>query len=74
MDCYLHEGIKVLYRMEMAILVLFHKHSTNSNSHWAKELQESGVDTALTKFCAQIPVSIEKNNLYRLIIILFFSS
>ncbi|KAL1124173.1 hypothetical protein AAG570_001943, partial [Ranatra chinensis] len=60
MDCYLHEGVKVLYRVAMAILVLFQKHSSNTNSNWYKELQESGIDMALNKFCSQIPVSPRK--------------
>lgn len=52
MDCYLNEGIKVLYRVAMAILLLFHKHSTA----WTKDIAESGVDSALAKFANQIPV------------------
>ncbi|XP_014251748.1 TBC1 domain family member 24 isoform X2 [Cimex lectularius] len=60
MDCYLHEGIKVFYRVAMAILVLFQKHSSSPSSTWHKEIQESGVDPALSKFCSQIPVSPRK--------------
>lgn len=60
MDCYLHEGIKVFYRVAMAILVLFQKHTSNPNSAWAKEIQDSGIDSALNKFCSQIPVSPRK--------------
>lgn len=32
MDCYFHEGIKVLYRVALAILILFHKHTSNQQS------------------------------------------
>ncbi|XP_073987007.1 GTPase-activating protein skywalker isoform X5 [Rhodnius prolixus] len=60
MDCYLHEGIKVFYRVAMAILVLFQKHTSNLNTAWAKEIQDSGIDSALNKFCSQIPVSPRK--------------
>jgi len=56
MDCYLHEGIKVLYRVSMAILQLFYKYSTTSNSIWAEEINSHGVDVALMNFCRQMPV------------------
>ncbi|KOB73278.1 Uncharacterized protein OBRU01_10929 [Operophtera brumata] len=32
LDCFFHEGIKVFYRVALAILILFHKHATNQNS------------------------------------------
>lgn len=56
MDCYLHEGIKVLYRLIMAIIQLFYKYSTTTNSIWAEEINSHGVDVALMHFCRQIPV------------------
>lgn len=56
MDCYLHEGIKVLYRVSMAVLQLFYKYSTTHNSIWAEEIISHGVDVALMNFCRQIPV------------------
>lgn len=58
MDCFFHEGIKVLYRVAMAILLLFYKYSTSQSSEWSAELAAQGVDNALTKFCRQMPVSI----------------
>lgn len=60
MDCYLHEGIKVLYRVAMAILQLFYKHSASPNSDWNGEIQNKGIDGALMKFCRHIPVSPQK--------------
>lgn len=60
MDTYLHEGIKVFYRMTMAILVLFQKYTANANSQWSKEIQDSGIDSALSKFCKEIPISPKK--------------
>ncbi|XP_044742508.1 GTPase-activating protein skywalker isoform X1 [Chrysoperla carnea] len=60
MDCFLHEGIKVFYRTAMAILVLFHKFSSPQNSEWINEINKSGVDVALNKFCRQLPVSPAK--------------
>lgn len=56
MDCYLQEGSKVLYRVTMAILVLFYKYSSPANSFWADEITKHGVDTALINFCRRIPV------------------
>ncbi|XP_039280986.1 GTPase-activating protein skywalker isoform X2 [Nilaparvata lugens] len=60
MDCYLHEGIKVFYRVAMAILNLFYKYSSNQNSEWMKEIVSHGYDATLAKFCRQIPVSPRK--------------
>lgn len=56
MDCYLHEGVKILYRVSMAILQLFYKYSTTNNSIWAEEISKHGVDVALMNFCRQMPV------------------
>ncbi|KAL0274112.1 UNVERIFIED_CONTAM: hypothetical protein PYX00_006616 [Menopon gallinae] len=60
MDCFLHEGIKVFYRVAMAVILLFHKYSSSSSSKWAEEIQKSGIDLALAKFCEQIPVTPSK--------------
>ncbi|XP_067007706.2 GTPase-activating protein skywalker isoform X1 [Anabrus simplex] len=60
MDCFFNEGIKVLYRVAMAILLLFYKHSAPQNSEWMQEILSGGVDSALTKFCKDMPVSPAK--------------
>lgn len=60
MDCFLHEGIKVFYRIAMAIVLLFHKHSSLQNSEWMSEILKNGIDAALSKFCRQIPVTPAK--------------
>jgi len=60
MDCFFHEGIKVLYRVAMAILVLFHKHSSASGSELASDIQKSGIDAALTKFCKELTIPPSK--------------
>lgn len=44
----------------MAILILFQKFSSPSSSEWLAEIQKNGVDSALTKFCKEIPVSPQK--------------
>lgn len=59
-DCFLHEGIKVFYRVAMAIVLQFYKHSSSQNSEWMVEITKNGVDAALSKFCRQIPVTPAK--------------
>lgn len=60
LDCFFHEGIKVFYRVALAILILFHKHSTNQNSEWYVEATKNGVDHAIDKFCRNMPASPTK--------------
>lgn len=60
MDCFFHEGIKVFYRVSLAILILFHKHSTATNSEWDADTIKNDIDNALPKFCKNIPVSPTK--------------
>ncbi|KYQ55975.1 TBC1 domain family member 24 [Trachymyrmex zeteki] len=60
MDCFLHEGIKVFYRVAMAIVLLFYKHSSPQNSEWMNEISKNGIDAALSKFCRQMPVTPAK--------------
>ncbi|XP_021701792.1 TBC1 domain family member 24 isoform X4 [Aedes aegypti] len=60
MDCFFHEGIKVFYRVALAILILFHKHSTATNSEWDADTIKNDIDNALPKFCKNIPVSPAK--------------
>uniref|UniRef100_T1JNM3 TLDc domain-containing protein n=1 Tax=Strigamia maritima TaxID=126957 RepID=T1JNM3_STRMM len=60
MDCFLFEGSKVLYRVAMAILMLFQKHSSKGDNVWSREISLNGVSNALIKFCQDIPVSSDK--------------
>ncbi|XP_052867829.1 GTPase-activating protein skywalker isoform X4 [Anopheles cruzii] len=60
MDCFFHEGIKVFYRVSLAILILFHKHATASNSELDADTIKNDIDNALPKFCKNIPVSPTK--------------
>ncbi|XP_076256978.1 GTPase-activating protein skywalker isoform X3 [Rhynchophorus ferrugineus] len=60
MDCFFHEGVKVLYRTAMAILMLFHKYSSTNTSEWSAEIQKNGIDMALSKFCREMPVTPQK--------------
>ncbi|XP_026327094.1 TBC1 domain family member 24 isoform X3 [Hyposmocoma kahamanoa] len=60
LDCFFHEGIKVFYRVALAILILFHKHSSNQNSEWYAEATKNGADHAIDKFCRNMPVTPTK--------------
>lgn len=58
MDCYFNEGIKVFYRVALAILILFHKHTSQGGSpEWSPDSIKNDIDNAIPKFCKQLPVS-----------------
>ncbi|CAO1320291.1 unnamed protein product [Diamesa serratosioi] len=60
MDCFFHEGIKVLYRVALAILILFHKHASSESSssgEFSSDSIKNDIDNAIPKFCKNIPVS-----------------
>ncbi|XP_015036248.1 GTPase-activating protein skywalker isoform X12 [Drosophila miranda] len=59
MDCYFHEGIKVLYRVALVVLNLFHK-ECQSNNEWSPDNIKNDIGNALIKFCKKIPVSPAK--------------
>uniref|UniRef100_A0A1I8PVN1 TLDc domain-containing protein n=1 Tax=Stomoxys calcitrans TaxID=35570 RepID=A0A1I8PVN1_STOCA len=59
MDCFFHEGIKVLYRIALVILNLFHK-ECQSNNEWSPDNIKNDIGNALVKFCKKIPVSPAK--------------
>lgn len=59
MDCFFHEGIKVLYRIALVILNLFHK-ECQSNNEWSPDNIKNDIASALIKFCKKIPVSPAK--------------
>lgn len=52
LDCFFHEGIKVMYRVAMALLLLFHK----TASQWNDDILKNGIEVAFNKFCQEIPV------------------
>ncbi|XP_032530127.2 GTPase-activating protein skywalker isoform X1 [Danaus plexippus] len=60
LDCFFHEGMKVFYRVALAILILFQKHSSNQSSEWYAEATKNGVDHAVDKFCRNMPASPTK--------------
>uniref|UniRef100_A0A1L8DVY7 Putative rab-gtpase activating protein n=2 Tax=Nyssomyia neivai TaxID=330878 RepID=A0A1L8DVY7_9DIPT len=60
MDCYFQEGIKVFYRVSLAILILFQKNITSSTSEWSSETLKNDIDNAIPKFCKSLPVSPTK--------------
>lgn len=59
MDCYFHEGIKVLYRVALVILNLFHKECQSNNECSPDSITED-IGNALIKFCKKIPVAPAK--------------
>lgn len=62
MDCFFNEGMKVLYRVSLAILILFHKHvtSTNVTPEFNQDSVKNDIDNAIPRFCRQIPVTPTK--------------
>lgn len=44
----------------MAILILFHKSTSSTSSDWYAEIQKNGIDSALSKFCKEMPVAPQK--------------
>lgn len=47
---------QVLYRIAMAVVLLFYKHSSSQSSEWMSEITKNGIDAALSKFSRHIPV------------------
>ena len=44
----------------MAIVLLFYKDSLSQTPDWMVEINNIGIDAALSKFCRQIPVNPAK--------------
>ncbi|CAM1330764.1 TBC1D24 (predicted) [Pycnogonum litorale] len=59
-DCYLCEGNKILYRIAIAMIILFHKHSGKFPSSITTALKEFGVSKAMSLFVSQLPVTQDK--------------
>jgi hypothetical protein len=57
LDCFLMEGVKVLYRVAIAILLSFSK-ACSSDSKWSNLLETSGLDSAISKFCSDIATTV----------------
>jgi len=57
MDCFLMEGMKVLYRVTIAILLSFSK-TASSDSTWTKYLEEFGCESAISKFSRDIAETV----------------
>lgn len=60
MDCYFNEGIKVFYRVALAILIHFHRHTSQNSSEWSEDSIKNDIENAIPKFCKQIPISPSK--------------
>lgn len=59
-DCYLHEGVKVLYRVAVAVLKVFHEHSGRRESPWAQAVAARGLGATLMEFSRLMPASPRK--------------
>ncbi|KAL4220410.1 hypothetical protein ACF0H5_020813 [Mactra antiquata] len=58
-DCYLQEGIKIFYRVCLAILTLFSKTHAKKSSP-KKGTSGGNILTALRQFCREIPIPVHK--------------
>ncbi|XP_053404919.1 GTPase-activating protein skywalker-like [Mercenaria mercenaria] len=58
MDCYLNEGVKIFFRVALAILILFAK--TNTKKSPKKDSSTSNILLALRQFCHEMPVKVDK--------------
>ncbi|XP_050388396.1 GTPase-activating protein skywalker isoform X2 [Patella vulgata] len=56
-DCFLLEGVKVLYRVGLAILITFAKHNGRRNS---REVVGSNLGVTIKLFCDKMPININK--------------
>lgn len=58
-DCYLVEGVKVLYRVVLSILILFTKYSVSAKHHGAIN-DTFTVGERIRQFCTNMPFPVEK--------------
>ncbi|XP_037958477.1 GTPase-activating protein skywalker isoform X2 [Teleopsis dalmanni] len=59
MDCFFHEGIKVMYRVALVIINLFYK-ECQVNNEYSPDNIKNDIGNSLIKFCKKIPVSPAK--------------
>jgi hypothetical protein len=52
------EGMKVLYRVAIALSTLFSKMSNTPGSAWEADIEGGHFTAAMTTFCKNLPVSI----------------
>ncbi|XP_062600603.1 TBC1 domain family member 2B-like, partial [Saccostrea cucullata] len=61
LDCYLVEGVKVLYRIVLAILILFTKYSVSAKQHHHGVITDTfTVSERIRQFCTNMPFPVEK--------------
>ncbi|KAF4523265.1 hypothetical protein B566_EDAN006888 [Ephemera danica] len=56
-DSYLMEGIKVLYRVAIALASLFSKMASNKGTTWEADFESGHLNVAMTHFCNDLPVT-----------------
>lgn len=64
MDCFFHEGIKVFYRISLAILILYQKHVPNSSSAAAavSAVNDGATTAATSSSSSSTTTTITKSN------------
>ncbi|ODN04600.1 TBC1 domain family member 24 [Orchesella cincta] len=58
-DCFLMEGMKVLYRTTIALLLSFTK-TCSSDSTWSKYLESAGLESAISKYCREFSMTPQR--------------
>ncbi|XP_059483880.1 GTPase-activating protein skywalker isoform X2 [Neocloeon triangulifer] len=59
-DCFLMEGIKVLYRVALALAQLFSKLGSNPGTEWEEQFVHGNYSGAMMTFCRNLPVTPSK--------------
>jgi TBC1 domain family member 24 len=55
-DCFLMEGMKVLYRVALALVSLFAKFGSNAGAVWEEQFTHGNYSGAMITFCKNLPV------------------
>ena len=58
-DCFLMEGMKVLYRVALALASLFAKFGSNAGAVWEEQFTHGNYSGAMITFCKNLPVKVK---------------
>ncbi|CAB3362871.1 Hypothetical predicted protein [Cloeon dipterum] len=56
-DCFLMEGMKVLYRVSLALVQLFSKMGSSPGTEWEEQFNHGNYSGAMFTFCRNLPVT-----------------
>ncbi|XP_065344885.1 GTPase-activating protein skywalker isoform X2 [Cloeon dipterum] len=59
-DCFLMEGMKVLYRVSLALVQLFSKMGSSPGTEWEEQFNHGNYSGAMFTFCRNLPVTPAK--------------